>query len=237
MSILGAIGGIIGSLIGGKSSSDAADKQADLQKQFAKQGIRWKVEDAKAAGIHPLYALGAQTHSYAPVSVGQPDYANMGQNLGGAIQAMVTPEEKGSAFEKSVQALTLEKMGLENQVLASQLRLVNQPGRGPGMPGATLIPGQGSTRMRIGANDALSVTVNPNNTPAQEIEDQYGEAPGLVGGLGAYIDDWFRTHAGAASPAELGANLRKQLDQIIRPYVRNLPPLPRRYGGRGYGGY
>lgn len=29
-----------------------------IQREFAQQGIRWKVEDAKAAGLHPLYALG-----------------------------------------------------------------------------------------------------------------------------------------------------------------------------------
>ncbi len=33
-----------------------------------KNGIQWRVEDAKKAGLHPLYALGANTASYTPVS-------------------------------------------------------------------------------------------------------------------------------------------------------------------------
>lgn len=47
-------------------------KNADLQKTFAKMGVQWRVNDAKKAGIHPLAALGAQTFSGSPISVGQP---------------------------------------------------------------------------------------------------------------------------------------------------------------------
>lgn len=40
------------------------------QREFAKHGIRWRVEDAIAAGIHPLAALGVNTASGSPVSIG-----------------------------------------------------------------------------------------------------------------------------------------------------------------------
>ena len=33
------------------------------QREFAKHGIQWRVDDAKAAGIHPLAALGSPTRS------------------------------------------------------------------------------------------------------------------------------------------------------------------------------
>ena len=55
--------GAVGSILGGKISSDAESSSASqnivMQKEFAQKGIRWKVEDAKQAGIHPLYALGS----------------------------------------------------------------------------------------------------------------------------------------------------------------------------------
>jgi hypothetical protein len=47
---------------------------ADLQREFAQHGISWKVADAARAGIHPLAALGVQTHSASPVHVGGQDY-------------------------------------------------------------------------------------------------------------------------------------------------------------------
>ena len=57
----------LGSVVSGLFGKSEADKNIKYQKQFAQHGIRWKVEDAKAAGLHPLYALGANTHSFTPV--------------------------------------------------------------------------------------------------------------------------------------------------------------------------
>lgn len=60
---IGAAGSVIGSIL----DSNAAADQAKLQKQFAKRAIRWRVADARAAGIHPLAALGHVGPSYSPV--------------------------------------------------------------------------------------------------------------------------------------------------------------------------
>lgn len=45
------------------------NKNANLQREFAQNSIQWRVNDAKRAGIHPLYALGAQGSSYTPQSL------------------------------------------------------------------------------------------------------------------------------------------------------------------------
>ena len=50
------------------NNNSRADR--DMQRQFAKHGIRWKVQDAKAAGIHPLAALGVSPSQAAPTAVG-----------------------------------------------------------------------------------------------------------------------------------------------------------------------
>lgn len=116
-----------------------------LQKQFAQEGVRWKVEDAKAAGIHPLYALGAQTTSFSPVSVGaQPAtgmgdaFAGMGQNLSRAINATRTSDERDEAFVTSTRALELEGKKLDNDIkrasLASAVRTATQAPN-PALPG------------------------------------------------------------------------------------------------------
>lgn len=48
----------------------AAEKDRAMQYDFAKQGIQWRANDARAAGIHPLAAMGASLNSASPVSVG-----------------------------------------------------------------------------------------------------------------------------------------------------------------------
>ena len=69
--------GLLGGILSNSSREDAnaaniANAQAlnrmnyEQQKEFAQHGIRWKVEDAKAAGLHPLHALGGSTASYSP---------------------------------------------------------------------------------------------------------------------------------------------------------------------------
>lgn len=101
----GVVGDIIGagaSLLGGSLDNSNArgqwQQEYNAQKEFAQNGIRWKVADAKAAGIHPLFALGAQTASYSPQAVSHTNYAKtlgeMGQNIGRAISAKQTPEER-----------------------------------------------------------------------------------------------------------------------------------------------
>lgn len=180
--VLGVGGAILDKLFG----DDSAEKQAELQREFAQNGIRWKVEDAKAAGIHPLYALGASTAQYAPITVGT-DFASQGQNLGRAISAMRTPAEKEGAFQKTVEALTLDKMGLENEILRSQLRNINSPGTGPGMPGTNvIIDGQGNSGPTISI-DGQKLTLN-TDTSAGDVENELGEIPGEIAGITRAID-------------------------------------------------
>lgn len=49
-------------------SEQLAREQMALQKEFAQKGIQWRVDDAKAAGLHPIYALGGSAANYSPVS-------------------------------------------------------------------------------------------------------------------------------------------------------------------------
>lgn len=144
------IGGIIGagaSLLGGsnaqKSQEKIAERNIELQKEFAQSGIQWKVADAKAAGVHPLAALGATTHSFSPISVGSPagaGIASAGQYLGRAIAATDTADGRASGV---LGALTVERAGLENELLRSQIARINQQ-VGPPMPSQNpwLVDGQ-----------------------------------------------------------------------------------------------
>lgn len=137
------------------TQTDIANRNIELQKEFAKNGIRWKVEDAKAAGIHPVYALGASTHSFSPISVGtMPDdsaaraVSGMGQDISRAIQATRTAEEQTLAkLQLQSAQLDLEGKAIDNQIRASQLQKIQAPGT-QSFPGSqNFIPGQGNSSL------------------------------------------------------------------------------------------
>lgn len=99
---LGSIGGSALSAITGKS---AGDREYGRQKEFAQNGITWRVEDAKRAGIHPLFAIGANTPTYSPQAAVGTDYglSAAGQNIGRAIEAGQTAKQRHEAQETANQ--------------------------------------------------------------------------------------------------------------------------------------
>lgn len=175
--MLGSILGAVGKGLDFFADKSAAKKQSNLQKKFAQKGIQWKVADAKAAGVHPLYALGANTVSYNPVSVGGPDLASMGQDIGGAIDRVSTPTEKSAG---ALGSLALERAGLENDLLRAQIARarINVAGQVAGpelapVQNAELLPGWDVQRPNLG----------------QAAENAYSEIGGNVfGGIGMAQD-------------------------------------------------
>jgi hypothetical protein len=136
MGIFGAIGNVLGGLIGANSQQEATSKNIKYQKQFATHGIRWKVEDARAAGIHPLAALGAQTMPFQS-SVGGKDYSFLGragQNIDRAVKAKTTPEEKLANM------MQVELAASQSELYRAQAKAIRDkaagltPGTPPGMP-------------------------------------------------------------------------------------------------------
>lgn len=110
---------------------------ADLAREFAQSGIRWRVQDAKAAGLHPLAALGGSTSSpsisvgSSGVSAPQGSIAGIpGQNLSRARSATLSNLGRHAI---RMQELQLERAGLENEYLRS--RIATEVAQlGPGMP-------------------------------------------------------------------------------------------------------
>lgn len=52
-----------------KNQSKINQQNLNAQKEFAQNSIQWRVNDAKAAGLHPLAALGANGTTYTPSAV------------------------------------------------------------------------------------------------------------------------------------------------------------------------
>lgn len=186
-------------------------KNIQLQREFAQQGIRWKVADAEAAGIHPLYALGAQTMSFNPVSAGGPGIpgampetgmanalAASGQDISRAIHATRTQTERDIAYEEALRAAQLRGAWLQNDLLASQIHRINQP-TNPPMPLGQPIPEVAATERPEMQFMGWKWLSHPNTTTAQDWNQHYGdEFPGNLPGMAAklYSDLWYNSIIG-----------------------------------------
>lgn len=165
--LIGSFFGPVGTLVGGafdEFSSDRSDRQQQertnnqnyaAQKEFAQKGIQWRAEDARAAGLHPMAALGASGSAFTPsfqTFTGSGGGSALmdampGQNTQRAARAEMTDQER------ELHALAVRRGQLENQLLEGQITQLwssimgqpsNPPAPGPRAPGAVNRHGQGN---------------------------------------------------------------------------------------------
>lgn len=190
-------------------AAEQAEKNRQMQIQFAKEGVRWKVDDARAAGIHPLYALGANTVSYSPVSVGGSadtslgsSIASAGQDISRAMNATRTAEERDDAFSKTVQDLQLKRLGLENDLLASKIAQLRASSNPP-IPAIGPVPAadkyEERPRLIVGGAE---VDTDPATSNAEDFEKRYGEMSDWLAGPYVLWRDYMKS-AGSARRREL----------------------------------
>lgn len=136
-----------------RASARSAERQQgqniQSQEDFAKHGIQWKVADAKAAGLHPLYALGANTASFAPNPVVPDDggygaagqaLSQMGQNVQRAQLATATPLQR-MAQEMGLRVMQgqLNESDARVRLIDAQIAQLRQGNAGGGVPSAASI--------------------------------------------------------------------------------------------------
>lgn len=189
--MLSALIGAAASLIGGAQKRRAqeetnrmaqaqADKNIALQKEFAQHGLRWKVEDAKAAGISPLYAVGAPATSFAPVSVGYEaptglgeGFASAGQDISRAINATRTSGERDAAFASTYAKLQLQNAELQNELLGAQIAKL-RAGINPPFPSGEVpvVESAGRPPLKVLGYDLPS---SGGTSSADDFQFRYGE--------------------------------------------------------------
>lgn len=147
--LVGAAANIIGGIMGQNSAENTAANNISNQVRFARNAIQWKVRDAKDAGVHPLFALGAPTTSFSNVSssnaLGE-GIAAAGQDLGRAVNAFSSQEEKAMTIAGA--KLELEGKQIDNDIkratLADLTRRTLAPGSPPSLNDRFLVDGQNS---------------------------------------------------------------------------------------------
>lgn len=229
--LLGFAGGLGSGLLGMFGSKSANEKNNansllnwqlnyNAQKEFAQNGIRWKVDDAKNSGIHPLFGLGANGASYTPIntqSYYENEYAglanslnSMSQDISRAKMAKKTPAEQAIEEAQEQQLYDLNVKQKEADIALTQAQTSEVLRRSqqlpPPMPSVTgrqgLIEGQGDTidKGQYGVlNDILKGTQfyeAPNGgymiAPHQQLMDLISE--GIIQKSQFYnmIDDAYR---------------------------------------------
>lgn len=259
-SIVSAVGSIAGGILGANSAQNVAGMNYEAQKEFAQNGIRWKVEDAKRAGIHPLYALGASTQGYFPSGGYTGDFgisdaaAHLGQGYERAQQAKMTKEERDKQdVRDAIQDMAaLEDLNQKRRMNDAQIRLANSEifrnfalstnvlrnsGLPPAMPGGLggVIAGQGNSYATGQTTPEISsVVTSEKGTPSV----QAGSPPDvrfyrtLSGGRAPLPTE----DAGDAMDAALGAGLQWSFRNNLVPWLANFFPIndPHRLPGEYY---
>lgn len=259
-SIVSAVGSIAGGILGANSAQNVAGMNYEAQKEFAQNGIRWKVEDAKRAGIHPLYALGASTQGYSPSGGYTGDFgisdaaAHLGQGYERAQQAKMTKEERDKQdVRDAIQDMAaLEDLNQKRRLNDAQIRLANseifrnfalstnalrKTGLPPAMPGGLggVIAGQGNSYATGQTTPEISsVVTSEKGTPSV----QAGSPPDvrfyrtISGGRAPLPTE----DAGDAMDAALGAGLQWSFRNNLVPWLANFFPIndPHRLPGEYY---
>lgn len=173
----GLISGI-GSALGGLFGHDSAEDNIKYQKQFAQRGIRWRVADAKAAGLHPLAAIGAQASSFSP------PFTDTGGAISDAVNKAVSGFVKPDELDTQIKESTVKKLDAETdfvkQQTAASLNALLSQGRGvsPGnVPDTLHNPTEIQPQQFTPGNDTWMgrVLSDPRVGNVQSLMERYGE--------------------------------------------------------------
>lgn len=180
--------GIIGGQLSAAQNRQAMRMSADLQREFAQNGIQWRVEDAKRAGIHPLAALGMMPASATPMVIGDvtgESFQRAGQNIGRAIDAGSSRDDRDMAeLNKRLILSQIEESDARRLAIMSDIGLKHQAaGQGASigvMPESalgTVIEGQAPVVPGVGVVDVKPSPVLTSTTGDTSI--QAGFSPNL----------------------------------------------------------
>lgn len=155
-------GSILGGLVGGGlnyySQQKANEENIKFQREFAQNGLSWKVEDARRAGVHPLAALGASGYQAAPSSVG----ADIGSPIGNGISAATSKIAQALDEDaKKMSELQIQNQELENVKLAKEIA-----GMGQSIASSAALPYYQSFNTPPNS-EILGIGVTPNSEAQQ----------------------------------------------------------------------
>lgn len=153
--LIGAGSALLGGLTSGFMNMSSGARDRAFQRENMQNAIQWRVKDAKKAGIHPVFALGANvsTGGGSPQFIGDPigpSLAEAGQNISNALARQQTVEQRQKhQMDLSLAAKSLEETDARIGLIRAQQRMLEQApgglgtgvqseaGQAPAIPGIT----------------------------------------------------------------------------------------------------
>lgn len=147
--VLGSVAGkALGGLFGGGDDAEAqmrdqASINWNMQREFLQNQLQWRAADAKAAGIHPVAALGVNPAQGSPVAIGGyggsdgSDYwAQQGADLGRALTATQSNMER---LQERLLETQIEGNEIDNMKRLSDVAKTTGAQVGPAFPVRTSV--------------------------------------------------------------------------------------------------
>lgn len=164
--VIPAAASLVGGLISNRNNRNIADQNAELQREFAQHGIKWKVQDAKEAGLHPLFGLTGTTASFSPVTFSDalgPAVSDAGSQVGSylANEQRRRDEKRERSIERQVQ---MDQIILGQQRLRSQIHVDTAQANYYNALAADV----SRKRNGAGATPAFGVTSDPDTISTQQ---------------------------------------------------------------------
>jgi hypothetical protein len=178
---------VVGDILGGRkdrqATRDANAQNVQMNYDFAQKGIGWKVKDAKKAGIHPLYALGASTQS--PSFGVNPVKGSVARDVANSIPSeLVTLQKRNLEADialKQARAAEAAKRANDFTSKNSDLDVSNivepEPYKMPTYAAKSADVGKRGVHLKTPIGDLL---YNNKQATAQQLEDQTGEIMSMI---------------------------------------------------------
>lgn len=185
-----------------------AKQQFQFQKDVATHGIQWRADDARAAGISPLVALGAQTFNPSPISAfPDPSSFSKARDLNSSgidfSRAVNSSADETTRLQNRLLSTQIDGQEIDNAMKRSQLMRSSGPHVGPAMPSS-------NDGDKLPFSDPYNLK-SPGSLPSQELANVMGNdvvsnvAVNAIKGWdnakyfwnhfrysGPFSDDWFR---------------------------------------------
>lgn len=138
---------MIGEIVGGLLDFASAERGRDLTEKAYKNRIRWTVEDAQKAGVHPLFALGGGVGSSPTFQTGGTGFREAGAAVDRGMR-----QKKAEASENELHQATVDEIKSRTKLNEVEAADINSR--------AALE----MSRLYSGGNDFFGVFGNPTST-------------------------------------------------------------------------
>lgn len=181
---------------GQRAQEKSNAENRDFQREMAQNSIQYRVQDARNAGIHPLYALGAQPFHASPTSVA-PDMSAIGQ--AGQTIANIVANWKQNKQQEQMNDLQIENMKLKNKALEHEIS-TNQFGQ---------------TMLNSNRSQIPYFTSSVDNSLGGISDLDYSNASSRVSGLSKSVGSFYQLESVPGKPGHYTLGVQQDKSDLV----------------------